>query len=111
MAAKQVLFGDDARAKIVNGVNILAMGPKKAREVLLLGETMSGIEAARIGLVNKAVPASELEAAGEDWAERIVRLPRHGASCPVGMAVSCSADRQIMDEAPQPRSARHRRTS
>ena len=25
---------------------------------------------------------------------RIVRLPRHGASCPVGMAVSCSADRQ-----------------
>jgi fumarate hydratase class I len=26
---------------------------------------------------------------------RIVRLPRHGASCPVGMAVSCSADRQM----------------
>ncbi|MFN0025998.1 MAG: fumarate hydratase [Acidimicrobiales bacterium] len=25
---------------------------------------------------------------------RIVRLPRHGASCPVGIAVSCSADRQ-----------------
>ena len=25
---------------------------------------------------------------------RVVRLPRHGASCPVGMAVSCSADRQ-----------------
>src|SRR3954449_7571817 len=25
---------------------------------------------------------------------RIVRLPRHGASCPVAMAVSCSADRQ-----------------
>ena len=27
---------------------------------------------------------------------RIVRLPRHGASCPVGMAVSCSADRQML---------------
>ena len=26
---------------------------------------------------------------------RIVRLPRHGASCPVGMGVSCSADRNI----------------
>ncbi|MEU7783608.1 fumarate hydratase [Amycolatopsis sp. NPDC049159] len=25
---------------------------------------------------------------------RVVRLPRHGASCPVGIAVSCSADRQ-----------------
>ena len=26
---------------------------------------------------------------------RIVRLPRHGASCPVGLGVSCSADRNI----------------
>ncbi|HEY3451219.1 MAG TPA: fumarate hydratase [Myxococcales bacterium] len=26
---------------------------------------------------------------------RVVRLPRHGASCPIGMAVSCSADRNI----------------
>ena len=26
---------------------------------------------------------------------RIIRLPRHGASCPVGLAVSCSADRNI----------------
>ncbi|MBW2229190.1 MAG: fumarate hydratase [Deltaproteobacteria bacterium] len=27
---------------------------------------------------------------------RVIRLPRHGASCPVGMGVSCSADRQIL---------------
>jgi fumarate hydratase class I len=27
---------------------------------------------------------------------RIIRLPRHGASCPVGIAVSCSADRQAL---------------
>ena len=27
---------------------------------------------------------------------RVVRLPRHGASCPVGIAVSCSADRQAV---------------
>jgi fumarate hydratase class I len=26
---------------------------------------------------------------------RIVRLPRHGASCPVGMGVSCAADRNV----------------
>jgi fumarate hydratase class I len=26
---------------------------------------------------------------------RVVRLPRHGASCPVSMAVSCSADRNV----------------
>ena len=27
---------------------------------------------------------------------RVIRLPRHGASCPVAMAVSCSADRQAL---------------
>ena len=26
---------------------------------------------------------------------RVIRLPRHGASCPVGLGVSCSADRNI----------------
>ena len=26
---------------------------------------------------------------------RVVRLPRHGASCPIGMGVSCSADRNV----------------
>ncbi len=26
---------------------------------------------------------------------RVIRLPRHGASCPVAIAVSCSADRQV----------------
>ena len=29
---------------------------------------------------------------------RVIRLPRHGASCPVGMGVSCSADRNIKDK-------------
>jgi fumarate hydratase class I len=27
---------------------------------------------------------------------RVIRLPRHGASCPVGLGVSCSADRQVL---------------
>ncbi len=27
---------------------------------------------------------------------RVVRLPRHGASCPIGIGVSCSADRQVL---------------
>ena len=26
---------------------------------------------------------------------RVIRMPRHGASCPVGIGVSCSADRQV----------------
>ena len=43
---------------------------------------------------------------------RIVRLPRHGASCPVAMAVSCSADRQALGKITArrrvPRTARDR---
>ena len=43
---------------------------------------------------------------------RIVRLPRHGASCPVAMAVSCSADRQALGKITArrrvPRAARDR---
>ena len=43
---------------------------------------------------------------------RIIRLPRHGASCPVGMAVSCSADRQALGKITArrhlPRTARDR---
>lgn len=27
---------------------------------------------------------------------RVIRMPRHGASCPIGIGVSCSADRQIL---------------
>jgi fumarate hydratase class I len=27
---------------------------------------------------------------------RVVRMPRHGASCPIGIGVSCSADRQVL---------------
>ncbi|MBF0186464.1 MAG: fumarate hydratase [Magnetococcales bacterium] len=27
---------------------------------------------------------------------RVIRLPRHGASCPVGIGVSCSADRNVL---------------
>ncbi len=29
---------------------------------------------------------------------RVVRMPRHGASCPVGIAVSCAADRQVLSK-------------
>ena len=27
---------------------------------------------------------------------RVIRLPRHGASCPISVGVSCSADRQVL---------------
>ncbi len=55
-----------------------------------------------IELENKLKKASEdlglgAQFGGKYFAHdiRVVRLPRHGASCPVGMGVSCSADRNI----------------
>ena len=43
---------------------------------------------------------------------RVIRLPRHGASCPVALAVSCSADRQALGKITArrrvPRTARDR---
>ena len=55
---------------------ILTYGPKKARELLLLGDEFDGTEAERIGLVNRAVPAAQLETAVAEWAVRIAQHPR-----------------------------------
>ncbi|HEY3877059.1 MAG TPA: enoyl-CoA hydratase/isomerase family protein [Trebonia sp.] len=55
---------------------ILKYGPKKARELLLLGDEFDGTEAERIGLVNRVVPAAGLDAAVDDWARRIAQHPR-----------------------------------
>lgn len=55
-----------------------------------------------IELENKILKASQLVGMGAQFGGkyyahdvRIIRLPRHGASCPVGMGVSCSADRNV----------------
>jgi enoyl-CoA hydratase len=55
---------------------ILTYGSKKARELLLLGEPFDGREAERLGLVNRAVPADQLESTVEDWAQRISKHAR-----------------------------------
>lgn len=65
-----------AGAAYMTAWNILAAGPKKARELLLLAEMLKPQEAVEMGLVNKVVPDQELEAAGEAWADRIAKLPR-----------------------------------
>jgi enoyl-CoA hydratase len=43
------------------------LGPRKAKELMLLGSRVSGAEAARLGLVNRAVPAAELERTAAEW--------------------------------------------
>jgi enoyl-CoA hydratase/carnithine racemase len=44
---------------------------KKATELLLLGEQISAEEAARIGIVNRVVPAAEFDETVREWAERL----------------------------------------
>jgi enoyl-CoA hydratase len=55
---------------------ILLYGPKRARELMLLGEEFDGPQAEAWGLVNRSVPAEQLGAVVGDWARRIARHPR-----------------------------------
>src|SRR3954453_23370265 len=55
---------------------IFTYGPKRARELLLLGDTFGGQQAAEWGLVNRSVPEGELASVVEDWATRIAAHPR-----------------------------------
>ncbi len=52
----------------------LAVGPKRAGEILLAARTLTGAEAAAWGLVNGAVPLAELAAAVDDLAARVASL-------------------------------------
>jgi len=49
-------------------------GPQWAKRLLLTGDTVSGADAARIGLVMKAVPATLLEAEVEQLADRLALI-------------------------------------
>ncbi|HSW18191.1 MAG TPA: enoyl-CoA hydratase-related protein [Ramlibacter sp.] len=59
---------------------IVNMGPRKARELLLMADVWDAPTALANGMVNKVVPLESLQEAGEEWAERIVRLPRDGVA-------------------------------
>jgi enoyl-CoA hydratase len=64
---------------------------KKANELLLLGERWSAQEALQAGIVNKVVPAQELDAAVEEWALKLAR------SSPVIMRLGKEAMRRQLD--------------
>ncbi|WP_448585341.1 enoyl-CoA hydratase-related protein [Thermaurantiacus sp.] len=54
----------------------LLLGPARAKEYLLTGEMLTGAEAARIGLVNHAVPAEALDSKVAEIAAKILANPR-----------------------------------
>lgn len=57
---------------------IMTVGLKRAIDFLLKGEYISGKEAERIGLVNKAVPIDKLEEETDKVAKAMALLPRDG---------------------------------
>jgi naphthoate synthase/2-ketocyclohexanecarboxyl-CoA hydrolase len=50
------------------------VGDKKAREIVMLCEQYSAADAERMGWINKVVPADELDAAVDEWCERLLTL-------------------------------------
>ncbi|HLZ72639.1 MAG TPA: enoyl-CoA hydratase-related protein [Dehalococcoidia bacterium] len=53
----------------------LLLGPHRAKQFLMTGELIEGREAAAMGLINKAVPAEQLEAEGLAFARTLAALP------------------------------------
>lgn len=54
---------------------IYRLGPERAKRMLFTGDKIDGIEAEKLGLVYKAVPAADLDAEVEALAERIAGVP------------------------------------
>jgi len=51
------------------------LGLHKAKELVFFGDDLSAADAERLGLVNKVVPAAELEKAAREWAEKLAAGP------------------------------------
>ena len=51
------------------------VGPAKARELYFTADVITGAEAARLGIVNRAVPAADLAAEAKQLAQKLAALP------------------------------------
>jgi 2-(1,2-epoxy-1,2-dihydrophenyl)acetyl-CoA isomerase len=69
--SKVGLSGDFGGSYFLNHL----VGAAKARELYFTGEVVRGSEAQKIGLVNRAVPATQLAAAASSWAAELAALP------------------------------------
>ena len=77
IAAEDAVFGfPPARdlGTLPNNMWLYHVGPQWAKRLLLTGDTITGAEAARIGLVLKAVPAELLSAEVEGLADRLALI-------------------------------------
>ncbi|MET7359272.1 enoyl-CoA hydratase-related protein [Streptomyces sp. NPDC005562] len=51
------------------------IGPQRAKELMFFGDAVSAADAERLGLVNRVVPADELEKTARTWADRLATGP------------------------------------
>jgi enoyl-CoA hydratase len=80
-----VFCADDARlgqpeARAMGEIHVFGLWPihlgmRKTKEWLMTGDTMTGSEAAELGLVNRAVPRDEVETVARAYAERVAHVP------------------------------------
>ncbi|MGW7817222.1 enoyl-CoA hydratase/isomerase family protein [Streptomyces puniciscabiei] len=59
------------------GAYLLArlLGPHRAKELMFFGDAVPAVDAARLGLINRAVPDGELEKTAREWATRLAAAP------------------------------------
>ena len=53
----------------------------KAKELAFFGDKLTAEEALELGVINKVVPAEELEAATREWADRLAQAPTFSLGC------------------------------
>lgn len=78
------------------------VGMQRAKELALLADILSAEEALRVGLVNRVVPAGELDAVVADWAARLAAGPPLALSMTKTMlnnAFAVSIEQALEDEA------------
>jgi enoyl-CoA hydratase len=82
VAADDAFFADPVVRMGIPGVEYFAhpwvMGPRFAKEFLFLGERVDAGRAYQLGMVNRVVPRTDLEASTMDIAARIAKMPRLG---------------------------------
>ncbi|UGQ11601.1 enoyl-CoA hydratase [Yinghuangia sp. ASG 101] len=84
VAAEDTVFADVVAARLgMCGVEYFGhpweFGPRKAKELLLTGDSVDADEAYRLGMVSKVFPADELEDRTLAFARRIAALPTMAA--------------------------------
>jgi cyclohexa-1,5-dienecarbonyl-CoA hydratase len=79
IASEKATFGQpEIQVGVLPPIAVAALpaiiGPKKAMEMVLIGDRIQAAEAERLGLVNKVVPPEELRAAADEFVGKLAKL-------------------------------------